>query len=414
MKIALLVNDFPETSEAFILNQIVALIRLGHELDIYARQRVYPSGSERHEDLERYHLLDRTHFHPMPRPWLPRLGSAFRRMSRWGWRNPKITLESINVLRHGRLALSLTLLHELLPPIESPQRYDVIHCHFGPNGRCAVAWRDFGALRGPIITTFHGYDVNRLPRIHGSNLYQRLFKEGELFTVGSEFIKGRIIALGAPEDRIAKLPMGVDLSRFRFTERIKSHDGVLRLLTVARLQEVKGIEYALRAIAVVKDKYPNLHYQIVGDGPLRARLEELAGRLGLANNVEFLGALSQEKVVKLYQHAQIFLLPSIVARSGEEEGQSLALVEAQASGLPVIATRTGGIPESIREGKSGLLVPPQDPDALAGAIEQLVEHSQAWGRMGRAGRTHVEQHFNLEHLNDKLIDLYNTVTSRDS
>jgi colanic acid/amylovoran biosynthesis glycosyltransferase len=414
MKIALFLNEFPETSETFILNQIVALIRRGHEVDIYARRRVDLPDSERHADLERYHLLDRAHFHPMPRRWLPRLGSAARRMIRWGWRNPKIALESLNVLRHGRFALSLTLLHELVPAIDSPQRYDVIHCHFGPNGQCAASWRDFGALRGPIITTFHGYDVNRLPRIHGSKFYKRLFEEGDLFTVGSEFIKRRIIMLGAPEDRVTKLPMGVDLSRFRFSERIRSHDDELRLLTVARLQEVKGIEYALRAVASLKDKYPNLRYQIVGDGPLRAELEALARRLGLAGKVAFLGALSQEKVIELYHHAQMFLLPSIVTKSGEEEGQSVALAEAQASGLPVIGTRTGGIPETIRDNESGLLVPPGDYIALACAIEQLVEHPQAWARMGRAGRTHVKRHFDLEQLNDRLTDLYRAVASPGS
>ena len=208
--------------------------------------------------------------------------------------------------------------------------------------------------------------------------------------------------------------MGVDLSRFRFSERIRNHAGELRLLTVARLQEVKGVEYALRAVASLKDKYPNFHYQIVGDGPLRADLEELTGRLGLASKVEFLGALSQEKVIELYYHAQIFLLPSIVAKSGDEEGQSVALVEAQASGLPVIATRTGGIPETIRENESGLLVPPRDHIALARAVEQLGEHPQAWAQMGRAGRTHVKRYFDLEQLNDRLLDLYRTVGSTGS
>jgi colanic acid/amylovoran biosynthesis glycosyltransferase len=409
MKIAFFLNEFPVISETFLLNQIVGLIRRGHELDIHAQWPVEPANKGQHADVKRYRLLDRAHFHPMPEAQLARFGSAAGRLARWGWRHPKITLDSLNIFRHRRSALNLTLLHELLPALEFPQRYDVVHCHFGPNGQRAVAWRDFGALLGPIITTFHGYDVNQLPQIEGPYLYQRLFNEGELFTVGSEFMKKRIIALGAPEDRIVKLPMGIDLSRFRFTERIKNHDGELRLLTVARLVEVKGIEHAIRAVASLKEKYSRIHYQIVGDGPLRAELEGLASRRGLANNVEFLGALPQEKVIELYRDAQIFLLPSIVTESGEEEGQSLVLAEAQASGLPVIGSRIGGIPESIREGKSGLLVPPQDPSALARAIEQLAEHPQAWGQMGRVGRAHVEDCFDLEKLNDRLVDLYRMV-----
>jgi len=414
MRIAFFLNDFPVTSETFILNQIVGLIRRGHEIDIYARRRVEPSKTEQHADVERYHLLDRAHFYPMlPDPWLARLGGAVEKLLRWGWWHPKVIFDGLNVFRHRRSVLSFARLHESLPTIETPQRYDVILCHYGPNGRLAVAWRDFGALRGPIITNFHGYDVNRLPRSEGPKLYQRLFSEGQRFVVGSEFARGRIIALGAPEDRIVKLPMGVDLSRFRFAERVRNCDGELRLLTVARLVEVKGIEYAIRAVASLKKKYFHLHYQIVGDGPLRMELQDLTLQLGLANNVEFRGALSQEEVIELYRHAQLFILPSIVTASGEEENQSVALAEAQASGLPVIGTRIGGNPESIREGESGLLVPPQNASALADAIKQLAENWQSWGQMGRVGRKHVEDRFDLEKLNDQLVDLCRIVAQQN-
>jgi colanic acid/amylovoran biosynthesis glycosyltransferase len=275
MKVAFFLNDFPEVSDIFIFNQIIALIQRKHEIDIYARRIIEPNGG-RHADIEHYHLLDRTYCWSVPRRPFERLAGAAARLVRWGWRNPKITLDSLNVLRHRRSALNLRTLYELLPPFEIPRQYDVIHCHYGPNGQTAVAWRDFGALRGPVITTFHGYDVNKLPRVYGSNLYKRLFNEGELFTVGSEFIKKRIITLGAPKDRVVELPMGVDLSRFRFTARIQNCDGELQLVTVARLVEVKGIEYAVTAVAKLKDKYPRLQYKIVGDGPLRAELESLS------------------------------------------------------------------------------------------------------------------------------------------
>jgi colanic acid/amylovoran/stewartan biosynthesis glycosyltransferase WcaL/AmsK/CpsK len=406
-------NDFPVISETFILNQIVGLIRRGHELDIFARGRMELSSKEQHADVERYQLFDRTNYYTRPSSWPARLGSAAKRLAYWGWRQPKIALGSVNILHHGRSALSLALLHEVIPPLEAPQRYDVIHCHYGPNGQIAATWRNFGALRGPIITTFHGYDVNKLPRVQGPNLYQNLFNRGELFTVGSAFVKERIIALGAPEDRIVELPMGVNLSRFHFSARVKNNTDELRLLSVGRLVEVKGIEYAIRAVASLKDRYTQLRYQIVGDGPLRAELEKLADLLGMVHQVEFLGALSQEKLIPLYEHAHIFVAPSIATSSGEVESQSLALAEAQASGLPVIGTKIGGIPESMREGESGLLVAPRDPNALARAIEQLAENPHIWGQMGQIGRAHVEHYFDLEKLNDRLVDLYSLVASNN-
>jgi colanic acid/amylovoran biosynthesis glycosyltransferase len=412
MKIAFFLNEFPAISETFILNQITGLLRRGHQLDIHARWPGNLASGIQHADVKRYSLLHRTQYYPVPESKLGRLLNGAHRLARWGWRNPWITFDSLNMWRHGRSALNLTLLHELLPAFELPQRYDVIHCHYGPNGQLALAWRDFGALRGPIITTFHGFDVNKLPRIEGPRLYRTLFSKGDLFTVGSEFLKRRIIALGAPADRIVKLPMGVDLSRFHFTERSKNREGELRLLTVARLVEVKGIEYALRAVAALKMKYSLLHYQIVGDGPLRGELEGLARQLGLANQVEFLGALPQDAVIERYRDAQIFVLPSIVTESGEEENQSVSLAEAQASGLPVIGTRIGGNAESIREGESGILVPPRDFSALARAVEEIAECPQAWSKMGRIGRTLVEDRFNLEKQNDELVILYRMVATQ--
>ena len=214
MKIAFFLNEFPATSETFILNQMVGLIRRGHKIDIYAQYRSDLPPNGYHDDVERYHLLDFAHFYPLPGSKLARLGSVTERLARWGWRRPLTTLDSLNLFRHGRSSLNLTLLYELLPPPLVRPRYDVIHCHFGPNGRLAVGWRAFGAIQGPIITTFHGYDVHELPRTEGRNLYGELFSKGELFTVGSEFMKERILALGAPEARVVKLPMGVDLSRF--------------------------------------------------------------------------------------------------------------------------------------------------------------------------------------------------------
>ena len=260
--------------------------------------------------------------------------------------------------------------------------YDVIHCHYGPSGRRAIAWRNFGVVSGPIITSFHGYDANKLPGIYGPKYYEELFRQGEMFTVGSEFLRRRILALGAPKDRIAKLPMGIDLSRFVFSERAMSIDGEFRLLTVARLVEVKGIEFALLAIAAVKARVPGIRYQIIGDGPLRNELEALTNRLDIADRVEFLGALPQEEVTKRLLLAQIFVLPSVVTISGEEENQSVALAEAQASGLPVITTAIGGNAESVRGGESGLLVAPRNSEALASAILWLADHPESWGWMG--------------------------------
>ena len=411
MKIAFVLNEFPSFSETFVLNQLVGLLKRGHEVDIYA-DRLGALPAKCHADVGRYSLVARTRYQPLPRAWFARLRSAAGRTAHWGWRDPGVTLHSLNFLRYRRHALNLKLLHERLPAHAGLREYDVIHCHFGPNGERAVAWRKVGAIRGPVITSFHGYDVNRLPVTYGRNMYKTLFEHGDMFSVGTEFLKRRLILLGAADDRIVKLPMGVDLSRFHYAERRPTIDGEFRLLTVSRLVEVKGIEYALRAMAILKDKLPRLRYQIVGEGPLRTDLEALTARLDLAKSVTFMGALSQEEVIRLHEGAHVFVMPSVVARAGDEENQPVALAEAQASGLPVVASAIGGIPECMRDGESGLLVPPRDSEALASSILWLADHPEVLGSMGRAGRAQVEKYFNLEKLNDQLVDIYEMASLR--
>jgi colanic acid/amylovoran biosynthesis glycosyltransferase len=406
VRVAFIVNTFPEVSETFILNQLAGLVERGHEVDIYA-DRPEKAPERIHADVERFQLMRRTHYRAdIPAAKFARVKSGAWRIIRGGWRYPGPVLNSLNVFRHGRRAANLSLLHKIFPVERTAPHHDIIHCHYGPNGQQAVQLRQAGTLRGPVITTFHGYDANLLPRIHGPDLYKILFQQGDFFTIGSEFMRQRIISLGAPAGRIVKLPMGVDVSRYRFAERKNPARSEMRLLTIARLVEVKGIEYLLSALALVKAKFPQLRCQIAGDGPLRSKLEAMAIKLGLENIVEFKGAVSGEEALRLYEAAHAFVLPSIPTEAGEVENQPVVLAEAQAAGLPVIATRIGGIPESMREGESGLLVPPRDSDALASAIIWLAERPERWAEMGRAGRAWVGKELNLQKLNDRLVEVY--------
>lgn len=411
MRIGFFLSAFPTVSETFVLAQIAGLVRRGHDVHIFAR------GPERnplpwvHGDVAELQLLRRTYYPEPPAPdsYLLRAAGGAARATRWIGRAPAAVWDAFNPLRHGWEALSLHRAYKRLPRWGVPCDFDVIHCHFGPNGLRAVRRRAVGTLRGPIVTSFHGYDANQLPRQHGLQMYEELFRSGELLTVGSAFMRERLLSLGAPAERIEYLPMGVDLTRFRFEVRRPSADGTLRILTIARLVEVKGLEYALHAIALVKEQIPGVRYRIVGDGPLRAALEARAAELGLSGIVEFRGAVPHEEAARLYQEAQLFLLPSIVTASGEEENQPVVLAEAQACGLPVIATGIGGIPESIRDGVSGILVQPRDPEGLAAAIRWLAAQPEAWSTMGRAGREHVEQGYDLNRLNDRLVEIYHAV-----
>jgi colanic acid/amylovoran biosynthesis glycosyltransferase len=170
--------------------------------------------------------------------------------------------------------------------------------------------------------------------------------------------------------------------------------------------EKKGIEYAIKAIAKIAEDYPNIIYRIVGDGSLRESLEALVLDLKISDNVKLLGWMTQEQVRQLYDDSHIFILPSVTAADGDREGQALVLQEAQAMGLPILSTLHNGIPEGVLDGKSGFLVPERDVDALAEKLRYLVTNPEVWAKMGRQGRAYVEERYNIEQLNEQLVEIY--------
>ncbi len=405
MRIAFVVGEFPNLSVTFIISQITSLIDRGNQVDIYANR---PGGTGKvHRSVTTYGLLDRTTYAPtQPRRRLARVGRAARLLLDHPFANLTGRLGVLtSFYKYGNRASWLTLLHRVTTFLPE-RRYDIIHCHFAPNALVAALARDAGILQGKLLTTFHGYDVNTYARKHGKGIYRRLFQRGDMYTANSMFTTRRAVALGCPADKIVKLPTGVDTRLFSFTERSPDPEGTIRILTVGRLVEVKGIEYGIRAVARVLPDHPNVRYQIVGQGPLLTELKELATKLGVADQVEFLGGQTHDEVRRLYAGAHLFMLPGVVARDGAQEAQGLVLIEAQATGLPVLATRVGGVPESVLDGESGYLVDQGDVDALSAKLGYLIEHPALWPEMGRAGRRFAVEHFDIERLNDRLMDIY--------
>jgi len=401
VRIAFIPGRFPVLSETFVLAQLRGLRERGHDIWVHAEEP--DPGEPLHAGARERWVVEQTRYRPrLPANWFARAVKGLGLLARGG---PLRLLPALDVLRHGRLAASGRLLYAAAP-LAGEGPFDVAHAHFGPNGSLAVALRSAGFLDCPVVTSFHGYDANVLPHTLGARTYDRLFSEGELFTVGSDFMRERLVSLGAPEGRVRRHPAGVDTARLPFSERRPGDSGEIRLLTVGRLVEVKGVEHGLRAIAELAGELPNLRYEVVGDGPLRGELEALAGELGIAERVEFTGGATHEEVLESYARAHLFLLPSVRGSDGAEEGQGLALLEAQATGLPVVASRSGGIPEGLRDGESGFLVPEGDPAAIAERVFHLARHPETWPAMGRAGRAHVEEGYDLAVLTDRLVAIY--------
>jgi colanic acid/amylovoran biosynthesis glycosyltransferase len=309
---------------------------------------------------------------------------------------------SLNIFRYGRDALSLKLLFWTVRLAETESRFDVIYCHFGTVGRTGAFLREIGVIEGTLVTAFHGVDVSASLR-QDPGLYRHLFAHGEAFLPISRHWGKRLQAHGCDPDRIIVHHMGVDITRFRYRPRQPA--GATRLLTVGRLVEKKGLVYALQAVRLARERGVRLRYTIVGDGPLRQSLEALAGELRIKEIVTFTGWYDQSDVVRqMYAH-DVLVAPSVTDRIGDQEGIPVTLMEAMATGMPVISTRHSAIPELVTDGESGILVAEGDVEGLAGAIERLARDPATRTSMGRSGQSVVEAEFNACVLNQRLLAL---------
>jgi colanic acid/amylovoran biosynthesis glycosyltransferase len=404
MKIAFLLGAFPLLSEVFILHQITGLLDAGHQVELFASK---PSTvSKIHPAVESYDLLERTHYVDMPANKASRAIQAARLLPQHIFKHPLPLLKTVDILRFGKRAASLEFFYYWRQFLG--HRFDIIHCHFGLRGVIGANLQYTG-LEGKSLTTFYGHDLSSYLREHGNNVYQELFKRGDCLLPICHYFEQKLLKLGCPADKIRVLPLGVELPKFQFTPRIRQPHKPVNILTVARLIPKKGHEYALKSLAPLIKHYPDIHYTIAGDGPLRNALMSLVAELNLHNHVTFTGAVDQSEVIALCKKAHLFLLPSGTDEHGEEEGTPTVLLEAQAMGLPVISTRHSGIPEIVRDHQSGLLVPEKNIEALTAAIKTLLETPQSWGRMGEAGRRFVEQHHDIRQLNQQLLTIYEDV-----
>lgn len=385
MRILAVAGQFPAISEVFMVDLVTGLHEMGHEVWIEADQPTAEAQAYYKEILEkcRPYTQYRDRF---PDTVATRLADGVARTLRWGWRSPTTLLGCMNPLKYGWGALTGRILCQTIPRGKRLGRFDVIHGHFGHNGVRALGARRTGAAAGPIVTSFHGSDLNARMNQDGRRFYADLFRRGDLFTTGSLFMRRRLAELGAPVEKIRKVTVPLPLKGLPFRERKMPKDGVVRIISVGRLVEVKGVEYGIRAVSVLRSRGRRVIYNIVGDGPLRKELENLAHDLGAGDAVKFAGARPHEEVLQAFDESDIFLHSGVIARNGEVEALGGSIIEGGACGLPVIASNVGGIPEAMVNGESGLLVPDRNVEALVEAMEWLLQRPEKWAEMGAIGR----------------------------
>jgi glycosyltransferase involved in cell wall biosynthesis len=230
--------------------------------------------------------------------------------------------------------------------------------------------------------------------------------------VNAEAVRRSLISEGYAPYKIVRIPNGIDISPFQAYRRraglrqeLGVPEGVPVVAVLSRLNELKGVEYFLKAAAAVHSRLPDTHFLLVGDSAADAvgetykrGLEAQAARMGLARRVIFTGFRSD--IPELLAEVSVSVLPSL------SEGLSNALLETMAAGVPVVATNVGGNPEIVEDGVTGLLVPPRDAYALAGAMLRLMASPELQTRLGWAGRRLVSRQFSLEQMARRTESLY--------
>jgi len=407
LRVAMFVHEFPALSETFVLNQITGLIDLGHDVTIFATGA--RGDPMMHPDVHAYGLLNRLHYRGMPESRVARVLGAPVAAVRCAFRRPAALVKSLNLARYAGDARSLSLLY-WSSCLRAQEKFDIVHCHFGTVGREVAFLREIGAIGGKLVVSFHGVDMSACLE-DGDKLYRHLFEKGDLFLPISDHWRQRLIGMGSDPPRTCVHRMGVDLRRFPFQRWTKAAGRAMEILTVGRLVEKKGIEYGLRAVAQAATRGMPLRYSIVGDGPLRDRLERLADDLGIGGQTTFLGWQDQERVIEMLRTSDILLAPSVTDKNGDQEGIPVTLMEAMASGVLVVSTRHSGIPELVSSGTTGFLAEERDVGGIAHALDTLICDPGLGERMSVAARAKVAAAFDIGVLNRQLEAHYRMLLS---
>lgn len=393
-----MVGRFPSLSETFILDQITGLIDLGHDVEIFAQEGNFEGKI--HPDILNYKLKNRTHFFITSPQKFNRVLKATSLVIENFHKSPLKILKSLNIFRFGKKALSLSLLNALIYFLDGD--FDIIYCHFGPIGNFGACLKQIG-IKGRLVTAFHGADM-RMEIKKGEKSYHTLFSIGDIFLVTSKYGSKNLIQFGADPKKIIFHPVGVDIRKFsrQLSSFDKENGSKIKIITVARLVEEKGLEHGIRAIKKIVSNNPkiNLEYIIIGEGPLEHSLKKLVDDLNLSKTIHFLGSMTQEKVILQMSKAHVFLLPSV------SESFGAVLLEAQAMSIPIVTTNIGGVPEAISDQKTGFLVPIENIKAMVLKIESLIKDKKLRLEMGKYGRKYVVRHYNIQDLNDRLNSVF--------
>jgi glycosyltransferase involved in cell wall biosynthesis len=385
-RLGYLVTSFPRVSETFIINEIIELERQGFDLRIYSMGR--PTDRIRHRLVDEI----RAPVAYLPKPLSPSIGRVLVDHAWLLVRSPRPYIFTLlRIIASGERDL-IARFPQAACLVRLLEQEQVTHVHAGfvhmPGSLAYIV----SLLTGlPYSLATHARDLYHSPP---ALLRKKLAAARVVFTCTRYNVAHLRRFLADPGlVRVRHVYHGTTLDRFTFGRCGRSEPPVV--LAVARLVEKKGLEDLIEASALLRDRGVRFRCHIVGHGELRTSLTQLIHRLGLHQLVTLEGAADQDEVIAWYRRATVLALPCRIARDGDRDGIPNVLIEAAACGLPIISTPVSGIPELVTDRLSGLIVPPQDPAALARAIRVMLQSLELRERLRVNARKRVEETFDV-------------------
>ncbi len=289
---------------------------------------------------------------------------------------------------------------------------DLMHIYFGHTGVHLLPF--IQEWRRPCVVSFHGMDIQSRPQQEGYDAQmQELLQSVPLVLARSHSLIERLESLGCPKSKLRLNRTGIPLDEFPLSQRPLPVDGSWRFVQACRLIAKKGLLTAVRAFARFHSKHPKARFVIAGDGPMKAEIEAFARELGVGDAVELRGFLSQKQLAELYAASHVFLHPSEMPPDQNQEGVPNSMLEAMATGLPVLATNHGGIPEAVTHQRTGILVAERDHEALFTAMCQITGQSDLLSIFGLAAARAVREEFEQRKAVEKLELIYDEARQMD-
>jgi glycosyltransferase involved in cell wall biosynthesis len=400
MRIAYMVSRFPKVTETFVLREMLELQKVGVAIELFAL--IHEDESVRHDDADElekaahYGNAYPVHHMDAQRYWLHSAPDEYRAV----WRSV--------IAAHrgsGRLmakAVLTTLVGASWAMDLQDSLVDRVHAHFATWPTLA-AWVVHRLTRIPYSFTIHAHDLY----VDRPMLAQKLGDADFAVTI-SDYNRRFIddVYGTAMADKVSVVHCGIDVDHWRDVERQRSTGPRLEILAIGALEDYKGHRYLVEACSRLRAKNTEFRCQIVGEGPQRGQIEQLIKLLRLEESVALLGRRTSRDVKRLLSEVDVVAHPSVITNRGKTEGIPVAIMEAMASGVPVVATDVSGVTELVIDHVTGLVVPPESPEQLCEALEKLAASPGRARRLARAGQAKVAREFHLDSTVSQLMELF--------